>query len=241
MAIRFDDRIETNVSGDVLITGDQIAISSRASEVTIGTDTSFDLYIDSTKYSCPRFSTSVKTLDNISDVIDKVYTEIFEVASNVIFPAITNNTKGVTINTSNNFFSTIDTLDVATKVDAVLAKISTDENDKPIKLPLITLLSTPIILSTGYNPAEDYCMFYTTNNMSYPYGTSLESIPKNTLVCITSTNPLSQTSTNVNGKEYHIAALSERIQILSMPVSADDIHNNFETRIANIESLLALK
>lgn len=83
-------------------------------------------------------------------------------------------------------------------------------------------------------------MYYSTKNDAY-YGTDLRIIPKDTLICVMSTNSLSVYDyTDNNGLQY-MGVLDNNIQILSMPVSTDSIHNNFETRIANIESLLDLK
>lgn len=241
MAIRFDDRIETNVAGDVLITGDQIAVSNKNTSIPIGQDSTFNITIGTKDYPIIRSKNTIKKLEDLPDVLNNLDDAIYALSTKVIEPII-NDVKdsinsGVTINTISKFFG--DTLITTTsEINNKLSNIVNDNQGNPIKLPLITLLSAPIRISTDYRNED---IFYTTDE-TYPYSTSLSIIPKNTLICVTSTNDLSTSvvKDNFNNK-YNMFILSERIQILSMPVSADSIHNNFETRIANIESLLALK
>lgn len=65
MAIRFDDRIETNVAGDVLITGEQIGISDGNDSIKIGTDFDFKLSIGTYLYSYDTQAASVKVLSEL--------------------------------------------------------------------------------------------------------------------------------------------------------------------------------
>lgn len=242
MAIRFDDRIETNVAGDVLITGDQIAVS-KGESINIGTDEIFDLLVGSKHYIFPRNITSIKKLIDIPDAIRVVYDNIFQLSSLVISSALndlsTNINKGVNIITTKKFLG--DTIITSTAdLNAALVNVPTEDfKGNPINYPIITLLSAPIQLSTRY---EDGGMFYSTSDNYFPYGTKLEIIPKNTLIYISTTTSIdTHEICDEHNVKYNMALLSDKIQILSMPVSADSIHNNFETRIANIESLLALK
>lgn len=238
MAIRFDDRIETNVAGDVLITGEQIGISDGNDSIKIGTDFDFKLSIGTYLYSYDTQAASVKVLSELPQVINKVNNDLLSVASSVLRPAVTqlntiiNNNQKITINTNKKFFG--DTLITSTEqLNNYLKNIS----NKDYTLPLITVLSAPIKLSTD---DTENGLYYSTKNDAY-YGTDLTVIPKDTLICIMSTNTLFVYDFNSNGEIGHMGVLDENIQILSMPISADSIHNNFETRIANIESLLALK
>lgn len=241
MAIRFDDRIETNVSGDVLITGNQIAVSSKNTSIEIGQDSTFNITIGTKDYPIIRSKKVIKKLEDLPNVLNNIDDDIYALSTKIIEPII-NDVKesinsGVTIDTISKFFG--DTLMTTTsEINDKLSKITNDNRGNSINLPLITLLSAPIQISTDYREED---IFYTTD-ANYPYSTSLSIIPKNTLVCIISTKDLDkQVVKDDLSNKYNMFILSERIQILSMPISADDIHNNFETRIANIESLLALK
>lgn len=238
MAIRFDDRIETNVAGDVLITGEQISISSKNNSIKIGTDLNFKLNVGTYTYAYDIKATSINVLSDLPNVISKVNDDVFCVTSNVIKPAINQltdiiyNSKKITINTNKRFFG--DTLITGTEqLNDYLKNISKED----YTLPLITLLSAPIKLSTN---DTNNGLYYSTKNDAY-YGTDLAIIPKDTLICVMSTNSLFVYDYTDNDGLQHMGVLDNNIQILSMPVSADSIHNNFETRIANIESLLALK
>lgn len=88
MAIRFDDRIETNVAGDVLITGEQISISSKNDSIKIGTDLNFKLNVGTYTYAYDIKATSINVLSDLPNVINKVNDDVFCVTSNVIKPAI---------------------------------------------------------------------------------------------------------------------------------------------------------
>lgn len=233
MAIRFDDRIETNVAGDVLITGEQIAVSDDNSTITIGSDETYSIYLNSNSYNFLRTSTKVNNLNELAKAIVKVDNDIFKLTTNIVKPAIEElNRKTLNINTNKRFFG--DTLITTTsELNNYLFNIREGDNT----LPLITLLSAPIKLSTQL---IEEGLYYSTKGDAY-YGTDLTSIPKDTLICIISTNSVSEESYTYGDSTIKMGVLDSNIQILSMPVSADSIHNNFETRIANIESLLALK
>lgn len=233
MAIKFDDRIETNVAGDVLITGEQIAVSDDNSIIKIGTDKDIDIYTDSGPYNFILTSTNIKTVNELPKAIDKVEKSILDLTTQVIKPALeTFKTNHLNINTNERFFG--NTLITSTsELNDYLFNIREGDNI----LPLITLLSAPIKLSTQ---PTDEGLYYSTKSNAY-YGTNLTSIPKDTLICIISTNNVREESYTYGDSTSRMGVLDSNIQILSMPVSADSIHNNFETRIANIESLLALK
>lgn len=238
MAIRFDDRIETNVAGDVLITGEQIGISNEQDPIKIGTDFDFRLTIGTYIYAYDTQATSINVLSDLPEVINKVNNDILAVTSDVIKPAINtltaviNNKKQISINTDKALFG--HTLITGTEqLNDYLKNISNQD----YTLPLITVLSAPIKLSTN---DTDKGLYYSTKNDAY-YSTNLTLIPKDTLICIMSTNSLFVYTFTDNEGLKTMGVLDSNIQILSMPVSADSIHNNFETRIANIESLLALK
>ena len=265
MAIKFDDRIETNVAGDVLITGEQISISSKNDSIKIGSDFEFSLSIVDNTYAYDTQATSIRVLNDLPDAINKINNDLIGVTSEVIKPAIDllstsiidlaeffneqiitfdnkvdtlNNqvntilSNGViTINTNKKFFG--DTLITGTsQLNDYLKNL-----DSNITLPLITLLSAPISLSTKDTEGG---LYYSTKSDAY-YGTDLTIIPKDTLICVMSTNNISERNFGTYDDAHFMGVLDKNIQILSMPVSADSIHNNFETRIANIESLLALK
>ncbi len=241
MAIRFDDRIETNVAGDVLITGNQIAVSIEGDNVNIGTDEKYILTVGTKNYEFPRNSISIRTLTDIPKALNDIYNDIFGLSSLVISSALNNltsNSNGVTIITNKKFLG--DTIITSTSdLNTLLNNMSTEDYEgNPINFPIITLLSAPIQLSTRY---ENGGIFYSTNDNFFPYGSKLEIVPKNTLICITTNSTLNSHEVYDSNTKYDMALLSDCIQILSMPVSADSIHNDFETRIANIESLLALK
>lgn len=237
MAIRFDDRIKTNVAGDVLITGEQIAVSTNNSIIKIGTDETFNINIGGNIYKFSKLSTEIQTVNELPKALANIENTIFSLTTKVIEPAFNDlnnslNNLGITINTNKKFFG--DTLITSTEqLNNYLKNIS----NKDYTLPLITVLSAPIKLSTD---DTENGLYYSTKNDAY-YGTDLTVIPKDTLICIMSTNTLFVYDFNSNGEIGHMGVLDENIQILSMPISADSIHNNFETRIANIESLLALK
>lgn len=241
MAIRFDDRIETNVAGDVLITGNQIAVSSNNTKVTVGTNTTMTFIIGTKDYVVPFITKDVTTLDTIPDAIKNVQADIYEISTKVIKPitekltSISDNlsNNNITINTTDKFFK--DTLITGTEqLNNLLSSISThDIEGKPIAFPIITLLSAPIQIS----PDND--LVYSSSDLDYPYGRNI-TIPKNTLIAISTTSKIPEATITINESSNTVGVLSKNIQILSMPVSADSIHNNFETRIANIESLLAL-
>lgn len=233
MAIRFDDRIETNVAGDVLITGEQIAVSDDNSTIKIGSDETYSIYLNSNSYNFLRTSTKVNNLNELAKAIVKVDNDIFKLTTNIVKPAIEElNRKTLNIKTNEKFFG--DTLITTTnELNNYLYNIREDDNT----LPLITLLSAPIELSTQVTGGG---LYYSTKSNAY-YGTDLTSIPKDTLICIISTNKVIEESYTDGDSISTMGVLDQNIQILSMPVSADSIHNNFETRIANIESLLALK
>lgn len=233
MAIRFDDRIETNVAGDVLITGEQIAVSDDNSTIKIGSDETYSIYLNSNSYNFLRTSTKVNNLNELAKAIVKVDNDIFKLTTNIVKPAIEElSRKTLNIKTNEKFFG--DTLITTTnELNNYLYNIREGDNT----LPLITLLSAPIELSTQVIGGG---LYYSTKSNAY-YGTDLTSIPKDTLICIISTNEVIEESYTDGGSISTMGVLDENIQILSMPVSADSIHNNFETRIANIESLLALK
>lgn len=238
MAIRFDDRIETNVADDVLITGEQICISSTDDSITIGSDFDFSLYVGTYVYSYDTHAVSIKVLSELPDVINKANIDLLAVTSNVLKPAVNrlidviNANKNIIIDANKRFFG--DSIITGTEqLNNYLKNIS----NKGYTLPLITLLSAPIKLSTNDTAGG---LYYSTQNDAY-YGTDLAVIPKDTLICIMSTNNILEYDfTDVSGP-HNMGVLDNNIQILSMPVSADSINNNFETRIANIESLLALK
>lgn len=241
MAIRFDDRIETNVAGDVLITGNQIAVSDDGHKIEIGTEEPFIFSVGTKSYNFPRSFTSIRKLTDIPSAINNVNNNIFELTSSVIQAAINDlalnisSNVGITINTTDKFFG--DSIITSTnELNAFLTTISTsDDEGKPIPFPIIALLSAPIQIDLNKG------IVYSTKDLRFPYGTQV-TIPKNTLICISTTSSgLPETNVEYNLSTYNVGVLSKRIQILSIPVSADSIHNNFETRIANIESLLALK
>lgn len=233
MAIRFDDRIETNVAGDVLITGEQIAVSDDNSIIKIGTDKTIGIYTNSGAYNFILTSTNIKTVNELPKAIDKVEKSIINLTTQVIKPALENfKSNHLNINTNERFFGS--TLITSTsELNNYLFNIREGDNI----LPLITLLSAPIKLSTQL---IDEGLYYSTKSNAY-YGTNLTSIPKDTLICIISTNNVREESYTYGDSTIKMGVLDSNIQILSMPISADSIHNNFETRIANIESLLALK
>ena len=234
MAIRFDDRIKTNVAGDVLITGEQIAVSTDNRILEVGTSITLDFTIGTEDVNFSLTTNNVTTLDTIPDVIGKTQNDIYRLTTNIIRPIIDkiNNIKtDINIDTTKKFFG--DKLIVSsTDLNNIITNISTDINN-PIKFPLITLLSAPIKLNLNDGIA------YSTIDIEFPYGTNTI-IPKNTLVYITTNSTFTNNIIKYNDVSYNVIAMSQNIQILSMPVSADSIHNNFETRIANIESLLAL-
>lgn len=238
MAIRFDDRIETNVAGDVLITGEQVGINPTNDSITIGSDFDFKLYVGTYVYAYDTQATSIKVLSDLPNVINKVNTDLLAVTSDVLKPAVNrltdviNANKNIIIDTNKRFFG-YSMITGTEQLNNYLKNIS----NKDYTLPLITLLSAPIKLSTDDTGGG---LYYSTKNDAY-YGTDLVVIPKDTLICIMSTNNVPECSfTDVDGL-HNMGVLDKNIQILSMPVSADSINNNFETRIANIESLLALK
>ena len=237
MAIRFDDRIETNVAGDVLITGEQISVSTNNNILEIGTNTSLKFEIGTEIIDFNLNTHDIATLNTIPNAISDAYVKIHHLASDVISPIvnkINSNNNNITINTTDKFFG--DTL-IASSADLenCILNISTyDNNGNPIKFPLITVLSAPIKINFNEGIA------YSTKILDFPYGTDTL-IPKNTLVCVTTSSGFTPWDFLYNNVHYNVFAISERIQVLSMPVSADNIHNNFETRIANIERLLALK
>lgn len=233
MAIRFDDRIETNVAGDVLITGEQIGIDPDNNTIRIGSDETYSIYINSYVYKFLRTSTEVNNLNELAKAIVKVDNDIYKLTTNVVKPAIEElSKKTLTIKTNERFFG--DNLITSTsELNNYLFNIRKGDNT----LPLITLLSAPIKLSTQ---AIGGGLYYSTKRNAY-YGTDLTSIPKDTLISIISTNNVNEVSYTDGDSIINMGVLDSNIQILSMPVSADSIHNNFETRIANIESLLALK
>lgn len=233
MAIRFDDRIETNVAGDVLITGEQIAVSDDNSTITIGSDERYSIYLNSNSYNFLRTSTNVNNLNELAKAIVKVDNDIYKLTTKVVKPAIEElSRKTLTIKANERFFG--DNLITSTsELNDYLFNIRGGDNT----LPLITLLSAPIKLSTQLTSEG---LYYSTKINAY-YGTNLTSIPKDTLICIISTNNVSEEVYTDGDSIINMGVLDSNIQILSMPVSADSIHNNFEKRIANIESLLALK
>lgn len=233
MAIRFDDRIETNVAGDVLITGEQIAVSDDNSIIKIGTDETIHINTNNGFYNFILTSTNIKTVNELPKAINKVEKSIIDLTTRVIKPVLENfKSNYLSINTNERFFG--DTLITSTsELNDYLFNIREGDNI----LPLITLLSAPIKLSTQ---VTDEGLYYSTKSNAY-YGTDLTSIPKDTLICIISTANVLEESYTYGDSISKMGVLDSNIQILSMPVSADSIHNNFETRIANIESLLALK
>lgn len=233
MAIRFDDRIETNVAGDVLITGEQIAVSDDNSTIKIGSDETYSIHLNSNSYNFLRTSTKVNNLNELAKAIVKVDNDIYKLTTKVVKPAIEElSRKTLTIKANKKFFG--DNLITSTsELNDYLFNIK----DGDITLPLITLLSAPIKLSTQITSGG---LYYSTKSNAY-YGTNLTSIPKDTLICIISTDNVSETRYTDGDSITNIGVLDSNIQILSMPVSADSTSNNFETRIANIESLLALK
>lgn len=239
MAIRFDDRIKTNVAGDVLITGEQIAVSTDNRILEVGTSITLDFTIGTEDVNFSLTTNNVTTLDTIPDVIGKTQNDIYRLTTNIIRPIINkiNNIKtninNINVDTTKKFFG--DTLIVGSKeLNNIITNISTDINN-PIKFPLITLLSAPIKFDLNQG------IIYSTKDIEFPYGTNT-TIPKNTLVYISTNAGFTPYNIIYSGITYNnVIPMSQRIQILSMSVSADSIHNDFETRIANIESLLALK
>lgn len=230
MAIKFDDRIKTNVADDVLITGEQVAISTDNSIIRIGTDEHISIGSINKIYDFLTLSTKIETVNDLPNAIDKIAYDVVDLTKNVIKPAIENlNNKFFTINTNTKFFG--DTLISGTsQLNDYLKNIK-------LNLPLITLLSAPIKLSTQYTHNG---LFYSTKFDAY-YGTDLTIIPKDTLICVISTHDVDYNVFTNDKESCLMGILDSNIQILSMPVSTDSIPNNFETRIANIENLLALK
>lgn len=241
MAIRFDDRIETNVSGDVLITGNQIAVSDDGQKIEIGTYTpdgtldvhsvNRDVFINSDKYTISRDVVKVTKLSELQKAINQINENNLNITTSLIGNVINFSTNDkVAIGTDNLLFGN---LEISSKevLDEVFKKINV--------VPLLVTLSCPINLSTG-----DHSLHYATEHNLYA-GADFKRIPKGSLICVLSTEnlTLSELDTDYagNGNDRNVYLLKDNIQILSMPVSADSIHNNFETRIANIESLLALK
>lgn len=232
MAIRFDDRIKTNVAGDVLITGEQIGITSDNDTIIIGTDETYSIYAHK-PYDFIRTSTKINNLEELGKAIIKVDNDIFALTTRIIKPAIEDLSKKIVdIKTNDNLFGNT-LITTTSELNNYLFEI----REGSYTLPLITLLSAPIKLSTQV-VSEGLC--YSTKTNAY-YGTDLTSIPKDTLICVISTNNVSEERYTVADGIAKMGVLDHNIQILSMPVSADSIHNNFEARIANIESLLALK
>ena len=105
MAIRFDDRIETNVAGDVLITGEQIGIDPDNNTIRIGSDETYSIYINSYAYNFLRTSTKVNNLNELAKAIVKVDNDIYKLTTNVVKPAIEElSKKTLTIKTNERFF-----------------------------------------------------------------------------------------------------------------------------------------
>lgn len=243
MAIRFDDRIETNVAGDVLITGNQIAVSDDGQKIEIGTyftdstvdvhSVNRDVFINSDKYTISRDIVNITKLSDLQKAINQINENNLYITTSLIGQVIANSTNdNVTIDTNNLLFGNLE-ISSKEKLDEVFAKI-------PV-VPLIVTLSCPIHLSTGGSS-----LHYATSNDLYA-GSKFNEIPKGSLICVLSTKDLPQEelTTEYTGltfeQDRHVYLLKDNIQILSMPLSADSIHNDFETRIAKIESLLTLK
>lgn len=235
MAIRFDDRIKTNVAGDVLITGEQIAVSTDNSIIKIGTDETFNINIGGNIYKFSKLSTEIQTVNELPNALANIENTIVSLTTKVIEPAFNDlnnslNNLGITINTTTKIFGD-DEIVSPNKIVSMLKNIN-------VRLPLITLLSAPIVLSKDY---EEGGIMYGTKIDSFPYP-YLSYIPKNSLICIISTKDFDSFNvTDEYNNNYNMYSLSQNIQVLSMPVSADSIHNDFETRISDIENLLSLK
>ena len=230
MAIRFDDRIETNVSGDVLITGDQIKVTTQEEFLNIN---SADVFINNKTFHIDGTSVVINTLNTLPQAINKVNDYIIKITTEISDFIISNTNKNkVNIDTTTKYFG--DKLKISSADELI-------ECMGIIPKPLITFLSSPIVFSTHLGEGN---IIYGTD--TYPFGDpNIKMLPKNTLVYVFSTDTHFESiegTTELGVSTYvQVMPLKNFMKVLSIPVSADDIHNDFESRISNIENLLTLK
>lgn len=230
MAIRFDDRIETNVDGDVLITGDQIKIGTQTISLSIASN---NVSINDKLFSINGTNVDVDNLVDLPYAINTVNNCIIDITTKICdFISRNADENKVNIDTTTKYFG--DNLKI-TSADDLIEYISI------IPKPLITFLSSPIVFSTHLGEGN---IIYGTN--VHPFGDpNIKMLPKNTLVYFFSTDTHFESvkgTTELGVSTYvQVMPLYDCMKVLSIPVSADDIHNDFESRISNIENLLALK
>lgn len=235
MAIRFDDRIETNVSGDVLITGDQIKIddNNRTTKLFISSD---DVYINNKTFHIDECNVLVDKLVELPSAINEINEYIINITTRIVDFVSTNNQK-INIDTTTKYFGDKIKISSANELENYILDISTNLKEGP----LITFLSSPIVFSTNLNNGN---IIYGT--LEHPFDNpNIKMLPKNTLVYLFSTDTHLDKVKGIDAlgisTYVQVMLLKNFMKILSIPISADDIHNDFETRIDNIEKLLALK
>lgn len=235
MAIRFDDRIETNVAGDVLITGDQIKIGTQTINLSISSN---DVSINNETFHIDGTNVIADKLVELPYAINKVNECIINIATKICdFVSRNTNKNKVNIDTTTKYFGDKLKITSATELQDYIAGISTNLKEKPV----ITFLSSPIVFSTHVTNGN---IIYGT--MEHPFGNpNIKMLPKNTLVYLFSNDThldnVEGVDTQGISTNVSVMLLKNFMKVLSIPVSADDIHNDFENRITNIENLLALK
>ncbi len=233
MAIRFDDRIETNVDGDALIIGEQIKVGADKAYLNIS---SGGLLINDKEFRIDGTKVAVDRLDALPDAIDRVNEHIINITTNIA-DFISKDIVKIDIDTTTKYFGDELKISTATDLKDYIRKVNRDFNTKP----LITFLSSPIVFSTNLKTGN---IIYGTN--VHPFGDpSIKMLPKNTLVYLFSNDvnlrPVKGVDDLGVSTYVDVLPLCNFMKVLSIPVSADDIHNDFEIRISSIENSLALK
>ena len=187
--------------------------------------------IDGTNVVVDKLVDLPYAINTVNDCIINIATKIGD------FVSRNTNKNKVNINTRTKYFGDKLKITSSNDLENYITNISTNLKENPV----ITFLSSPIIFSTH---VTDGNIIYGT--AQHPFGNpNIKMLPKNTLVYLFSNDTHLDNVEGVDAQgistNVSVMQLSNFMEVLSIPISADDIHNDFENRITNIESLLALK